>query len=461
MPRMPPMKPFALVTCLAVLAACGGAEPHPAPNVAVPAASSSAEPVATAPAVASAVPATAAPRTASAEIRRYWTFGDRGKMSLYGDIGGLLQTDLAKAFVPSVIALVKGTITDDQTRCLQTAAQSIREIAFGADDSNGMLLVRFDEQTFQPSACLASTGMSKVQLEGAKEAYSMKDAVLAYVPGVFLIGPERTVTTALSQAPGATSFPARLALAPDEYLTWSANVDEELRAHGTLTASNERFRLSLHADMPRQIAERGEKELHSLRGASSIPGLDGAEGELALKLLQSVELTRSGGHIDAAFDLHEPPADQSRDLGAIASLAIQGVRKYLAESKVAEARNALGQIARDYVAWWEKEDGRPRARKKLVSFPPVPKTVPRGVKYASKASDWKPWDRLKFSMDEPQYYQYEVKAAPDGESASIIARGDLNGDGKTSLFRMGLRVDRSSGSTLVINPSIDETDPQE
>lgn len=457
---MPPLKPFALATCLALLTGCGGAEPHPQSNVAVPAASSSPTPVATIPAPAPVV--APAPRTASAELRRYWTLGDRGKFVLYGDLSGLLQTDLARSFVPAVITLVKGAgVSDEQARCLQSAASSVREVAFGADNSDGLMIVRFDEQAFQPSACLGATGMAKVQLEGAKEAYALKDGVMAYVPGIFLLGPESAVRTALSQAPGATSFPARLALAADEYLTWTANVDEELRAHGTLTASNERFRMSLHADMPAAIAERGEKELRGLRGQSSIPGLDGPEGELAARLLQSVELTRSGGHIDAAFDLHEPPADQARDLGAVASLAISGVRKYLAESKIAEARNTVGQIARDYVSWWEQEDGKPRARKKLVSFPPVPRTVPRGVKYASKPSDWKPWDRLKFSIDQPQYYQYEVKAAPDGESATVIARGDLNGDGKTSLFRMGLRVDQSAGSSLVIGPSIDETDPEE
>jgi hypothetical protein len=382
-------------------------------------------------------------------------------VALYGDLSGLLKTDLARAFVPAVIAMVKGTVSDDQARCLQSAADSIQEVAFGADNSDGLMIVRFDDQAFPPSACLAGAGMTKIQLEGAKEAYSLKDGVMAYVPGIFLLGPKQTVTTALSQAPGATSFPARLALAADEYLTWSANVDEELRAHGTLMASSERFRLSLHADMPSQIAERGEKEFRGLHGQTSIPGLDGPEGELAAQLLRSVELTRSGGHIDAAFDLHEPPADQARDLGAVATLAIQGVRKYLAESKIAEARSTVWQIARDYVSWWEQEDGKSRARKKLVSFPAVPRTVPRGVKYASRPADWKPWDRLKFSMDQPQYYQYEVKAAPDGESATVIARGDLNGDGKASLFRVTLHVDRSAGSSLVIGPSMDETDPGE
>jgi hypothetical protein len=268
------------------------------------------------------------------------------------------------------------------------------------------------------------------------------------------------VKTALAQS-STTSWPARLALAPDEFLTWTAQADEDFKGHGALLASGERFRFSLHADMPADIAKSAEKEFLSTKGAGSFPGLDGADAQLAARLLQSVELTRSGGHIDAAFDLHEPPADQARDLGMVATLAVDGVKKYMTASKSAEARNAVGQIARDYVAWWEKEDGQPRSKKKLVSLPPVPRAVPKGAKYQSKPADWKAWDRIKFSMDEPQYYQYEVKAAPNGESADIIARGDLDGNGKTSLFRLGIRVDRSSGSSLVIAPSMEETNPDE
>jgi hypothetical protein len=63
-------------------------------------------------------------------------------------------------------------------------------------------------------------------------------------------------------------------------------------------------------------------------------------------------------------------------------------------------------------------------------------------------------------MATPQYYQYEIKAAKDGESAEILARGDLNGDGKTSQFKIVVKVERPS-NRLVAVPSIEETDPDE
>ena len=99
---------------------------------------------------------------------------------------------------------------------------------------------------------------------------------------------------------------------------------------------------------------------------------------------------------------------------------------YIGNAKQTEARNVLGQLAKNIVADWEAErpDRKPRSKKKLVSFGPVPKTVPRGMKYQSSEADWKPWAPLRFEMSVPQYYQYEVKAAKDGESAEIIARGD-------------------------------------
>ena len=103
---------------------------------------------------------------------------------------------------------------------------------------------------------------------------------------------------------------------------------------------------------------------------------------------------------------------------------------------------------------------RPLPKRKLVSFPPVPKTVPKGVKYQSSASDWRPWAPLHFSMEVPQYYQYEIKAAKDGQSAEILARGDLNGDGKTSLFKLRLTVERGS-DRLTTSTSIEELDPEE
>lgn len=57
--------------------------------------------------------------------------------------------------------------------------------------------------------------------------------------------------------------------------------------------------------------------------------------------------------------------------------------------------------------------------------------------------------------------EYEVKAAKDGESAEIIARGDLNGDGKTSRFKLLVKIDRAKQNELFVSPTIEATDPQE
>jgi hypothetical protein len=90
----------------------------------------------------------------------------------------------------------------------------------------------------------------------------------------------------------------------------------------------------------------------------------------------------------------------------------------------------------------------------------VPKAVPRGQKYQSSSADWKAWAPLRFEMTEPQYYQYEIRAAKDGESAEIIARGDLNGDGKASELKLLVKVERPS-NRIRVSPSIHEIDPDE
>src|SRR5580693_1608578 len=44
-------------------------------------------------------------------------------------------------------------------------------------------------------------------------------------------------------------------------------------------------------------------------------------------------------------------------VGVLAVLAVYGVRKYIANSKTAEARNSLGQISKDAATAFEKESG--------------------------------------------------------------------------------------------------------
>lgn len=145
-------------------------------------------------------------------------------------------------------------------------------------------------------------------------------------------------------------------------------------------------------------------------------------------------------------------------IGVVAALGIFGVRKYIANAKTAEARNTLGQIAKDAAAAYDR-DGKlcPSASS------PVPAKVPSGAKYQSGPEDWGAdkaahagFACLHFSMAEPQYYQYEYTSTP--HSFTVIARGDLDGDGVQSTFELDGLV---SGGKVIVAPNIKETNPEE
>jgi type IV pilus assembly protein PilA len=165
-------------------------------------------------------------------------------------------------------------------------------------------------------------------------------------------------------------------------------------------------------------------------------------------------------------------------VGILAVLAIYGVRKYLANAKTAEARNSLGQLAKDAAAAAEREKGTTAIlaasglstlmRSFCGSATSVPGTVPGGQKYQSSKADWNSgdaqngWQCLKFSMEEPQYYQYGYAATPSTSAVSggflATANGDLNGDGVFSTFSV---TGSAENGTIAISPNVQETNPEE
>jgi type IV pilus assembly protein PilA len=145
------------------------------------------------------------------------------------------------------------------------------------------------------------------------------------------------------------------------------------------------------------------------------------------------------------------------------------VRKYIANAKQAEARNSLGQIAKDAAAAYESERLGPGGAVVHRLCPGASRAVPSsiamvsGKKYQSSVADWNAdcaSDRgfccLKFSIDMPQYYMYSYGAMP--ETFTAKAHGDLDGDGIASTFTIRGEV---IGGALRIAPSIEERDPDE
>lgn len=165
-------------------------------------------------------------------------------------------------------------------------------------------------------------------------------------------------------------------------------------------------------------------------------------------------------------------------IGVLAALAIYGVRKYLLNAKTAEAKEGVGRIAKDAGSAFDREHmggavlsagGTTTVSHALCggSNAAVPSGADKikGMKYQSATADWTTgtsdsgWTCLKFSMRDPQYYMYNyIAVAASPTEFTAAAYGDLNGDGTTSSFLMGGRV---QGGTLNVAPTFVETTPEE
>lgn len=167
-------------------------------------------------------------------------------------------------------------------------------------------------------------------------------------------------------------------------------------------------------------------------------------------------------------------------IGVLAALAIYGVSRYLRNAKTAEARSSLGAMAKGNISYYNSEQGKTSVIPESTDASvirvlcdtgsvnhPMPATVPSGTKYQTKISDWsdsatgKGWPCLRFSMEQPQYFQYDYTASGYNTltgTFTALAMGDLNGDGKTSLFFFAGAV--QSGK-VTMAPAVAETNPDE
>jgi type IV pilus assembly protein PilA len=164
-------------------------------------------------------------------------------------------------------------------------------------------------------------------------------------------------------------------------------------------------------------------------------------------------------------------------VGVLASLAIYGVRKYVTNAKTTEARNALGQMAKDASTAYarEKMDGTVLELGGTVgganafcasAEDSVPSSLDdvSGQKYQSDPAEWNVgdestgWRCLKFSVNEPQYYMYGYVSTDTAADFTASAQGDLDGDGDPSTFSLSGAVDEG---VVRVSPNIVEEDPDE
>ena len=170
-------------------------------------------------------------------------------------------------------------------------------------------------------------------------------------------------------------------------------------------------------------------------------------------------------------------------VGVLSTLAVYGIRRYIASAKTAEARYALGAIGRGSMAAAQShgtpsvmppdggmEPGPPKTWKDWLFTPipggglllPVPIVVPAGVKYQASSLpgvdfQQEGWKRIHFQLTEPQHYQYHLNAGagylgpalggpdPGAAGAEAAAVGDLDGDGVFGTFTLAMSWDPVTG----------------
>jgi type IV pilus assembly protein PilA len=176
-------------------------------------------------------------------------------------------------------------------------------------------------------------------------------------------------------------------------------------------------------------------------------------------------------------------------IGILAVLAIYGVSRYLKSAKTAEATNNIGAIQKNATEALtrEKMSGAWTAPGNSTGLAygfcgseaaTVPAAIPKGAKYTSGAGDWSAGKGtgpggsdvgffcLKFTVDQPQYYAYGYVAngtgQANGDSLTVTAAGDLDGNNVSSLFTMtGTIAAQGGSSSLVWAPKVLEQNPEE
>ncbi len=431
--------PFLLI----FLAACGGAQasaPPPAP-------------------VASAQPPAPPPkRVASADLARAWPFAQPPDLAVYVDVAGLRRTGLAASLARALGPVLNDFAATPSGICAASAWKGASEAAVGGGDDGFVWVARFDAAP--PLDVCVSLG-TPTQVEGASRALDLGDNGVAAVMGnVVVAGPPVLVAAAMKGA-GSPSALADLSLDTDQYVAARLeNRAPPISARGTLLAADQRFLIDVGGTAPEGASMQAQVALAMARNsdfAKQYPPL--------VHLLDAVKVTQSGTQLQASFELDEAADDQARDLAMLSTVGVYSVRRYLLAVKVEEGRQTVRAIADKLSASAEHEAAadppgtKKHAKLKLTSLPPVPAAMQHGQKYVSQPADWKDWAKIGFSMTEPQFFQYEVKAAKDGESADIIARSDLNGDGKESTVTLHVTLDRAAGKVVAASPLAEQVAP--
>lgn len=160
----------------------------------------------------------------------------------------------------------------------------------------------------------------------------------------------------------------------------------------------------------------------------------------------------------------------------LSAIGMFALARYVRHSKTTEATASVTAIAKAAAEYYDTSDATqptgasPEAVHAMRRFPPSSRVpVPedpmsvRARRYVSNPADWaaSPWRELHFSIVQQQSYQYSFESESAGATAkaTVKAEGDLDGDGRRSLYSLGVVPDEKLNARVA--REITKTDPEE
>jgi hypothetical protein len=211
--------------------------------------------------------------------------------------------------------------------------------------------------------------------------------------------------------------------------------------------------------MARRIEHLVADGLAEAQGSSA--SFDAAAGALLGQLAQGTRLERRGTELGVAVSA-PPLSGQAGVVSQLAGIVVRGVRGYFAGSRAEEARLRVFAIADRLVEYAQAAQARgAKAVRFPESAPLVPPEIPSGrvVDVSAESFAHPSWQAIGFAHSGPVHYACDFVTGKEGRSVVARARGDLDGDGLTSLFELEVKLDPKGRP--VAGPVIRERDADE
>jgi hypothetical protein len=290
----------------------------------------------------------------------------------------------------------------------------------------------------------------------AKQQKPTKPLFAVATGTLLLVGDEGSVAEALNQSgPPSGPLTSCLDLGADAVVTACgtppAIAAKGLELAGRSSSGELAVRASLEFKDAAAAAQFRDRIVAAQKSAEH-------EAKFVREALDTIRATTESATTTVRFGTSGDGVAQAGYLVALATGMRKGLWEQEAKALSQEARINVAALANALVKLAHEK---PHARGPV--FPPAPPAVPASVPHAAAHAptddefSHPTWTALGFAPKEPFRYQYEIVVSHDRRRATVRARGDLDGNGRNSVFEVVVDA-RPSGATASPIKVIEETE---